>query len=195
MRRQVTRTMIVLVPIATMAVGLAVQSAGGNTVATAVLRDVNGANAGVVRLASRGGGAEVVAQVTLPPSAAGFHGFHIHGRGACDPRSVDPSTNQVVPFFSAGGHLGGGPGGQSHPGHDGDMPSLLVNKDGKATLIFRTDRAVLPKILDADGSAVIVHAGPDNFANIPTRYSPTGPDAITLNTGDSGGRTLCGVLK
>jgi len=36
--------------------------------------------------------------------------------------------------FSAGGHLGGGVGGQVHAGHDGDMPSLLINKDGTATV-------------------------------------------------------------
>lgn len=195
MRRSVTRVLIVLVPAAAVAVGVTVGSAGGNTAASAVLRDAGGANSGFVQLQSRRDGAQVVAQVTLPATAAGFHGFHIHGKGVCDPRSVDPSTGQVVPFFSAGGHLGGGPGGQAHAGHDGDMPSLLVNKDGKATLIFRTDRATLSKILDADGSAVIVHAGPDNFANIPARYSPGGPDAVTLNTGDAGGRTLCGVLK
>lgn len=195
MNRLVTRTLIVLVPAATVAVGVAVSGAGGSTVTSAALRDGSGKSSGVVRLVGKGGGAEVVAQVTLPASAAGFHGFHIHSKGVCDPASVDPATNQVVPFFSAGGHLGGGAGGQAHAGHDGDMPSLLVNKDGKATLIFRTDRATLGKILDADGSAVIVHAGPDNFANIPARYSPTGPDAATVNTGDSGPRTLCGVLK
>jgi Cu-Zn family superoxide dismutase len=174
---------------------LTIAGAEGGTAATAVLRDGAGKNSGVVRLASVNDGAQVVAQVTLPASAAGFHGFHIHANGVCDPTSVDPASGQVVPFFSAGGHLGGGAGGQSHAGHDGDMPSLLVNKDGTATATFRTDRATLSKILDVDGSAVVVHAGPDNFGNIPTRYSASGPDATTLNTGDSGARTLCGVLK
>jgi len=35
------------------------------------------------------------------------------------------------------------------------------------------------------GTALIVHAGPDNFANIPSRYAPA-PDATTLATGDAG---------
>ncbi|HUQ62306.1 MAG TPA: superoxide dismutase family protein [Acidimicrobiales bacterium] len=195
MRRLAKYGLVALVPIATAVAALTIVGAEGGTAATAVLRDGTGKNSGVVRLASVKDGAQVVAQVTLPASAAGFHGFHIHAKGVCDPASVDPASGQVVPFFSAGGHLGGGAGGQSHAGHDGDMPSLLVNKDGTATATFRTDRATLAKILDADGSAVVVHAGPDNFANIPTRYSAGGPDAATLNTGDSGARTLCGVLK
>jgi Cu-Zn family superoxide dismutase len=41
---------------------------------------------------------------------------------------------------------------------------------------------------------VIVHASPDNYANIPTaRYTPA-PDATTLSTGDAGGRVACGVV-
>ena len=35
----------------------------------------------------------------------------------------------------------------------------------------------------ADGSAVMVHSGPDSFANIPARYG--GRDQETLNTGGS----------
>jgi Cu-Zn family superoxide dismutase len=41
----------------------------------------------------------------------------------------------------------------------------------------------------------MVHAGPDNFANIPERYAPAGPDEMTRSTGDSGGRIACGVVK
>ena len=47
---------------------------------------------------------------------------------------------------------------------------------------------------DADGSAVMVHAGPDNFANIPARYAAAGPDQMTLDTGDSGARVVCGTI-
>lgn len=190
-----TRALIVLVPAATVAVGLTITTAGGNTDATATMKDVSGADSGSVRLEIKKSGADVVARVTLPTTAAGFHGFHIHNKGVCDPNAVDPGSGAVSPFFSAGGHLGGGPGGQTHARHDGDMPSLLVNSNGKGVLTFRTDRATMAKILDADGSAVIVHAGPDNFGNIPTRYSATGADATTLNTGDAGGRMLCGVLR
>ena len=74
------------------------------------------------------------------------------------------------------------------------MPSLLVKADTSALLVFETDRALLDRILDGDGAAVVVDAGPDNFANIPERYGVV-PDAITLATGDAGPRALCGELR
>ena len=60
-----------------------------------------------------------------------------------------------------------------------------------------SDRYDVESLFDADGSAFIVHAAPDNYANISTRYSAAGvpgPDAATLATGDAGGRVLCGVI-
>jgi Cu-Zn family superoxide dismutase len=46
----------------------------------------------------------------------------------------------------------------------------------------------------------MVHEGPDNLANIPERYQSSasttpGPDSATLETGDSGARVACGVLR
>ncbi len=74
------------------------------------------------------------------------------------------------------------------------MPVLLVGGDGTAQASFTTDRVTLADVFDSNGSAIIIHAGPDNYANIPTRYAPAGPDATTLATGDSGGRVACGVV-
>ena len=118
---------------------------------------------------------------------AGFHGFHVHAVGEC-----------MSPFTSAGGHYN--PGGTGHGDHAGDMPPLLVGGDGTAELRFKTDRFALEDLFDADGSAIIVHAAPDNLANIPDRYhSHTedvfGPDSATLATGDAGGRLACGVVR
>jgi Cu-Zn family superoxide dismutase len=62
---------------------------------------------------------------------------------------------------------------------------------------FETDRYTVDQLFDADGSAFIVHAAADNYANIPTQYSAVGvlgPDAATLATGDAGGGTACGVI-
>lgn len=111
--------------------------------------------------------------------APGFHGFHVHAIGTCEP-----------PFTSAGGHLN--PSGSSHPNHRGDMPPLFVNADGKARVEFLTDRIVLADLFDPDGSAIIVHADPDNLGNIPSRYGVA--DTATLGTGDSGARVACGVV-
>ena len=75
------------------------------------------------------------------------------------------------------------------------MPPLLVTGGGKAEARFTTDRFSLADLRDADGSAVMVHALPDNGANIPTdRYDPD-PDAMTLATGDSGARIACGLVR
>jgi Cu-Zn family superoxide dismutase len=128
--------------------------------------------------------------------APGFHGFHVHAVGVCDPDAID-AAGHPSPFFSAGGHLN--PTGTDHGEHAGDMPSLLVNRDGTAHAHFATDRFDVESLFDADGTAVIVHVGADNLANIPTRYqssetSEPGPDAATRQTGDSGGRYACGVI-
>ena len=119
----------------------------------------------------------------------GFHGFHLHAVGLCE------ADAPAGPFTTAGGHFTGGL--PNHGAHAGDMPSLLVTADGHAYSSFATDRFVLADLRDTDGSAVMVHAGPDNFANIPERYSAggaPGPDATTLATGDSGARAACGVI-
>ena len=39
------------------------------------------------------------------------------------------------------------------------MPSLLIRATGKANTLFETDRFNVSALLDADGSAVILHAG------------------------------------
>jgi Cu-Zn family superoxide dismutase len=119
----------------------------------------------------------------------GFHGFHIHAVGVCDPVALNG------PFTSAGGHHN--PTAMGHGSHAGDMPPLLVTSDGQAYTSFATDRFSLEGLRDVDGSAVMVHAGPDNLANIPDRYTVggvPGPDAATLGTGDAGARVACGVI-
>jgi Cu-Zn family superoxide dismutase len=156
-------------------------SAEGNR-ATAVLRDVAGGEVGVVKLNQQGADGAVQLRVSVQGLAPGFHGFHVHTVGACSPT-----------FGAAGGHFD--PAGGNHPGHAGDQPVLLVNENGKGSLTFTTDRYQIADLFDADGSAFIIHAKADNYANIPTdRYDPD-PDAITLATGDAGGRVACGVVE
>jgi Cu-Zn family superoxide dismutase len=166
--------------------------------AIARLKDAEGNFVGVVRFRYEGDEVEVEADVKNVEPAGEFHGFHVHTTGKCDPRSVDPATGNTVPFFSAGGHFN--PGGEVHGDHAGDFPVLLVQSDGHAEEEFDTDRFRLGQLFDRDGSAVIVHAGRDNYANIPERYhSHTedvfGPDSMTKATGDAGARFACGVVR
>ncbi|MGH9181642.1 MAG: superoxide dismutase family protein, partial [Acidimicrobiales bacterium] len=163
--------------------------------ARAVLRDVGGVDRGGVTFTQEGGRVRV--EISATGLSEGWHGFHVHGVGDC---TVGDPAN---PFTAAGGHLGSGaPQNQSHSGHDGDLPVLYAGVDGLARASFRTDNFALAQLLDRDGSAVIVHAGPDNFGNIPARYRSTtagapasGPDAATLATGDSGARQRCGRVE
>jgi Cu-Zn family superoxide dismutase len=153
--------------------------------AKAVLHNADGQRVGVAVFKERRGKVTVSASVWgLPPE---FHGFHVHSVGEC-----------VPPFTTAGGHFN--PGGASHGAHAGDLPSLLVNRDGTGQLQFATDRFPVSELFDTDGSALIVHAGRDNYANIPTRYhshpyDTFGPDPDTLATGDAGARAACGVVE
>ena len=152
-----------------------------------VIRDVAGAQVGVVRLVQDVGYVRV--RATPSQFTPGFHGFHVHDIGICDPNATGG------PFVSAGGHYVGG--GTTHGDHAGDMPSLLIKESGDGRLGFRTDSFTLDELRAGNGSAVMVHAGRDNFANIPERYSAggvAGPDATTLATGDAGSRIGCGVI-
>ncbi|MGH3915066.1 MAG: superoxide dismutase family protein [Pseudonocardiaceae bacterium] len=158
-------------------------ASGPQRIGQANLVDPAGSPLGSVQLIEQSGKLNVMGKVN--GLTAGFHGFHIHEVGEC----VGSST---LPFSSAGGHLSAP--GVGHPGHAGDMPAMLVGRDGTAQASFTTDRVTLAEILDANGSAIIVHADPDNYANLPTRYAPAGPDETTLATGDAGGRIACGVV-
>ncbi len=76
----------------------------------------------------------------------------------------------------------------------GDLPPLLASAEGTAVLNVESARLTADDVLDDDGSAVMIHADPDNLGNIPERYAPGGPDEKTVDTGDSGDRVACAVL-
>lgn len=177
MIRRIAILAVAAVSLLAISAGIAVGNGGGGSAAKAVLRDANGHRVGVVTLTASRGAVRV--RVDVQGLSAGFHGFHVHAVGVCTP-----------PFTSALGHFN--PGGADHPGHAADMPVLLVNTDGTGEARFVSDRYRLADVL---GKALIVHASPDNYANVPTRYAAGGPDATTLATGDAGGRIACGVIK
>jgi Cu-Zn family superoxide dismutase len=169
----------------------AVDTSSGR-VAHAVVRNAAGTVLGTIEFRQSRG--RITVGGRLNGLTAGFHGFHVHAVGICNPTATDP-TGAVVPFFTAGAHLN--PGGATHGHHAGDLSLLYVAADGTTVTVTDNDQLTAANLFDADGSAVIVHAAPDNYANIPPRYSAAGvpgPDAATLGTGDSGGRTACGVL-
>ena len=168
-------------------------AAGNGWSAKAVLRDTAGTNVGTVRFEGDEGGTVVKINVSGLTEAAGldiFHGLHVHANptgGPCDPTTAQPFSN-VGPHWS--------PSGASHGSHEGDLPSVLVQADGSGSARSVTARFAPG---DLEGKAVILHAGPDNLANVPTRYvtgTPpvAGPDDATKGAGDSGSRLACGVV-
>lgn len=173
-------------------------------IATAVLESPRVGPVGVVRFFDRGRSTTVQVTVQVPENGAtatrAFHGFHVHansdaanGAGCIAEAKADEATW----FVSADGHLKSE--GENHAGHVGDMPSLLINADGRGEATFSTDRI---EPLDLDGKAVILHAGADNFGNVPVgsaadQYSDNNPDAVakTQATGNAGNRFACGVVR
>lgn len=131
--------------------------------------------------------------VTAKAMPPGFHATHLHAIGKCEPKSPDPADPaKVGDFLSAGGHLVGS--GTVHPTHAGDLPMLYVAADGTGALSAATDRLTDELLAQSAGVSMVVHAGADNYGNIPTRYASAGPDAETKKAGDAGGRIACSVL-
>ncbi len=144
----------------------------GGIRATAMLRTATGTDAGRATVSEVAGGLRVTLDVRNMP--AGTHGAHIHTIGRCD----------APDFASAGGHWNptGAKHGSMNPQgpHEGDLPNLIVGNDGRGTLGLTVPGATMAGLLDADGAAIVVHAGPD--------------DLMTDPSGNSGGRIACGVF-
>ena len=117
--------------------------------------------------------------------------------GKCEANSVPPTGGAPGDFLSAGGHYQA-PGHTGEPS-SGDLTSLEVRKDGAALLVTTTDAFTKDELLAGQGTAIMIHAGADNFGNIPSdRYTQVngtpGPDQTTMSTGDAGKRVACGVI-
>ena len=145
--------------------------------ATAELRNVNGQPVGTAVLSQVGDVVRIVLEAQgLPP---GTKGVHIHEVGSCE----GPT------FTSAGGHFN--PVGKQHGllnpqgPHAGDLANIVIGPDGKGRLETSASLVTLGSgtnsILDANGSALVIHAAPDDFRTDPT--------------GNSGARIACGVIS
>jgi len=111
----------------------------------------------------------------------GLHGFHVHQNPDCGTGMKD---GKQVPGLAAGGHYDpAGTGKHEGPegkGHLGDLPALTVGADGTASAAVIAPRL---KMSDVKGRSLMIHAGGDNYSDIP---SPLGGGAA---------RAACGVIK
>lgn len=152
--------------------------AGGDAVAaTALMRDAKGRDLGAVTFREMSRGALIqVRLIGIPP---GWHGFHIHEAGRCDPPD----------FKSAGGHWNPTKAGHGYMaqqgGHAGDLPNIFAAQDGAVMVDIHADGLRLgsgANGLGPSGSrALVIHAGPDDYATDPA--------------GNSGDRIACGTIE
>jgi superoxide dismutase, Cu-Zn family len=185
------RVVLVSIGVLSAAAFVAVRVGADHRGLRAVLQDTAGNRVGFVQFTSVRGGVLVSAEVSgLSP---GFHGYHVHANN--DPANGDGCVPPT--FASADGHFA--MAGTSHGAHAGDMPVLLAAASGRAIGSFVTDRFTLADVL---GRAVIVHAGSNNYGNIPVgpnpdQYTPNSPaaTALTAATGNAGARVVCGVIR
>lgn len=166
-----------ILPLALAAIAL--PALAGPAPVTVPLRGPAGQDMGMATLTEAPHG--LIVRVEARGLTPGWHGLHFHQTADCS--SAD--------FKSAGGHMHHdmpvvhgllNPAGNEA----GDLPNLFAAADGVAMAEIFTpsvslsvaDRAPL---LDADGSALVIHAGPDDHASQPI--------------GGAGARVACAEIK
>lgn len=112
----------------------------------------------------------------------GWHGIHLHAVGTCE----GPT------FQSAGAHVHGGAEAATHgllnagANDSGDLPNVYADQGGRVMAEIFTPFARLAEsgpgqpLLDADGSAILIHASADDYTSQPI--------------GGAGDRVACGVI-
>jgi Cu-Zn family superoxide dismutase len=146
--------------------------------ASATFHDRNGARIGTATLTETPNGVLIETEIAGLP--AGERAFHIHETGTCEANGG---------FESAGSHfaLDGQQHGFKQAGgpHAGDMPNQFVQKDGMLRSHVINPNVTLGdgdgSLFDDDGSALVIHAGPDDYTSQPS--------------GDAGGRIACAVIE
>jgi Cu-Zn family superoxide dismutase len=142
------------------------------------MRSGSGARYGILTLSRSVAGVRIDGALTGMP--AGVHGIHFHQVGRCDPPE----------FTTAGPHLN--PAGAAHGlenprgPHAGDLPNVTANTAGQMVVDIATTRVTMdmdPRVglFDRDGTALVIHADPD--------------DQRTDPAGNSGARIACGVVR
>jgi len=122
----------------------------------------------------------VLVDVAVTGLPAGSHGLHIHAAGKCEAPAFTTAAGHFNPQSKQHGLLSAtGP-------HGGDLSNLVVASNGTGSLhglntVVTLDAGATNSLLQQAGTALVVHAGPD--------------DETTDPTGNSGARIACGVIS
>ena len=155
-------------------------AASAEDISTA-LKAPDGSLVGTVKVVDAPTG--VIVDVDIVKLKPGWHAMHFHDMGDCsDPKFAKAGAhmNHVDPGKKAHGFMT--PGG----GDFGDLPNVYVAADGTGKAEAFTNRVSVkgeggrPALLDADGSALVVHENPDDFTTQPI--------------GNAGARVACAVI-
>ncbi|WNG44775.1 superoxide dismutase family protein [Archangium minus] len=152
------------------------EAAAGAT-ANVDVKDAKGQSLGSVTLTETPHGVLVKGSLSnIPP---GEHAIHIHQTGKCE------APAGAAAFTTAGGHLN--PAKKKHGvlaaegKHEGDLPNLYVNTDGKVQFDFFAHGLKMKDVQDQDGAAIVVHATADDYKSDPA--------------GNAGDRIACGLVE
>lgn len=149
--------------------------------ASAQTVDVVGANKEKIgTIDAKGGPHGIVVTVVLNKGAItpGAHGIHIHEHGDCSDEGFKNSKGHVNPSDTEHGFLN--PKGP----HPSDLPNIWAHEDGSVLAeIFVPGMSLEGEkaLYDADGSAIVIHAKPD--------------DHLTQPIGGAGARVGCALFK
>src|SRR5690606_7211938 len=139
--------------------------ATGDETGSADLKNNDGETIGTVSLTQAPTG--LLLRVEAEGLTPGWHGIHIHAVGDCSDAA----------FANAGGHINHAqaPHGLLNPEgpDDGDLPNVHAGDDGRVRAELFTPLARLAEsgpgqwLWDEDGSAVVIHANPDDHRSQP----------------------------
>jgi Cu-Zn family superoxide dismutase len=168
---------LLLLPIALIAAGaLAVSTEAQEQKASATFINANNEQIGTAMLTQTPGGVLIDINVKGVPS--GEHGFHIHETGKCEPPDFKSAGGHYNPTNAKHGFVAG------NDKHAGDMPNQFVQDDGVLRAHVLNSQVTLKDgeatLFDADGSALVIHMGADDYNSQPS--------------GEAGERFACAVI-
>lgn len=133
---------------------------------TAEIKNASGHDLGEVTVTEAPHG--VLLRIQVKGLTPGWHGVHFHEKADCSDAK----------FKNSGGHIHSKTPvihGLLNPNANdsGDLPNIYANSDGSATVELYSTLVSLhgegdrPALLDADGSALVIHAKPDDYKSQP----------------------------